>query len=119
MNEEKISAFKVLRMLAKKNYYQSLFSLAKEIKLGLFENDRDLSTMQMTFLHLLSMYSSINLDVAIGDVNKIVLEDETYEDAYMYYKNNKKVKDKENKKQESQKPTTQWVFKSGAKNTNV
>lgn len=71
----------------------------------------------------MGFYSSLNLDVAIGDVTDIVFEDELYEEAYMYYKQKvDKKKVMERPKQSSQPthkdevpPQVNWVFKKPKK----
>ncbi len=75
-----------LRQLAKSNYYQALYKQAKEIHLKIFENDFNLTDLQIHFLGYLSFYSNLYLDCATGEVDEIVLKDEIYEDAYFAYK---------------------------------
>jgi hypothetical protein len=65
----------------------------------------------------MSMYSAINMDIAMGEISERVLENTVYEDAYMYYKkrsSGKEIKKKLNKvedKKEEPAPKTSWVFK--------
>lgn len=105
-----------LRKLAKDSYYQSLYSSAKELGLQLFENNTDLTKIQLWFLSYISMYASINIDIALGEISERVLENEIYEDAYLLYKrrNNKDIKkqQKSNANNTTQSvPKTQWVFR--------
>ena len=111
---------KTLRNLAKSDYYQSLFSLGKELHtINIFSNNIDFSEIQMMFLKYLSMYSVLYLDIALGDIDDRVLENEVYEDSYLMYKN-KKDKEK-NKPNKIQKPPSsplgvnRWIFKSPPK----
>lgn len=108
-----------LRLLARNNYYQSLFSLGKEHSdLKIFENDIDFSQLQMLFLRYLSFYSAIYTDIALGDVSDIVLETDIRCDAYIMYKN-KMEKDKLNNKSKNNLNSktetiggSRWLFKS-------
>lgn len=111
-----------VRSLAKTSYWQTLYSCAKELKFRLFLNDIDFSELQLLFLNYLGFYGALNMDIAIGDVPEIVLKDEIYEDAYMYYKNKSdKKKFSENKNQrssalpEESSPQVNWVFKKPKK----
>ena len=106
---------KYIRQLAKSDYYQSLFSLGKEhSNLNIFKNNMDFTEIQMLFLRFLNFYSSLYLDIALGDVDDIVLKDEIYEDSYMYFKNKKdklKTKDINISKDKQTIGTSRWVFK--------
>ena len=114
--------FEVLRELAKSEYYQSLYSCAKELGLQLFQNTTDLTKLQLWFLSFMGMYSAINTDIAMGDVSERVLENFVYEDAYMVYKRqtmNKDLKKKvsgikspsKNEAGVELTPKSSWVFK--------
>jgi hypothetical protein len=98
------------RKLAKTNNYQLLFSMSKEYGFRLFENARDFSYIQKLFINYLSFYSALNFDVSLGDVQEIVLDNEIYEDSYMYYKNIKKNKEKEKKQVNNPINATQWIL---------
>jgi ABC-type microcin C transport system permease subunit YejE len=105
----------VLRKLAKTDYYQALYSSAKELGLQIFENNTDLTKIQLWFLSYMGMYSSINMDIAIGEISERVLENEIYEDAYLIYKKKQFSKDMKNKFQKTEVPNSpaksQWVFR--------
>jgi len=118
-------AYILLRKLAKSEYHQSIYSKCKELNFKLVKNDIDFTELQIDYFNLLSFYSSLSTDIYLGDVDKIVLTDFIYEDAYMYYKTNKDNKDNINssgqeinmnnkilnkKKDTYQK--SQWVFKT-------
>jgi len=107
----------VLRKLAKTDYYQSMYASAKELGLQLFDNSTDLTKVQLWFLSYMSMYNSINMDIALGEISDRVLENEVYEDAYMVYKKKQFTKDMKTHKQqnavapEKGSPSSSWVFK--------
>ena len=110
----------VLRDLAKEDYYQSLYASAKELGLQLFENKTDLTRIQLWFISYMSIYSVINMDIALGEITERVLDNVIYEDAYLIYKkrssSKKSIKPREavippgrNGKEEVSK--SQWLFK--------
>lgn len=110
----------VLRELAKGDYYQSLYSCAKELGLQLFENKTDLTRIQLWMLSFASMYSVISTDIALGECPETVLKNFIYEDAYMLYKrksSNKDMKKKmsniklPSKQKEEMIPKSSWSFK--------
>jgi len=104
----------LLRKLAKSGKYQTIYNKASELNLRLFRNEVDFTYYQILFIDFLSMYSSIYLDVAMGDVDEIVLDNDTFEDAYLYYKNRKR-RESENKlikEKDKSKPSREWIFKS-------
>jgi hypothetical protein len=115
--------FEILRELAKNDYYQSLYSCAKELGLQVFQNTTDLTKLQLWFLSFMGMYSVLNTDIAIGDVSERVLENSVYEDSYMMYKKhtaNKDIKKKISSIKSPSKnkndgveltPKSSWVFK--------
>ncbi len=83
----------LLRKLAKSNYYQTIYSNAKDIGLSIFKNENDFTNLQIQFLQCLNFYSILNLDIYMGDVDEKVLDNFIYEDSYILYK--QKSKDKE------------------------
>ena len=98
-----------LRQLAKSVEMQNLFIASKEINgIKLFENKKDLSKLQGIFLSYLYFYCSLNNDIATDRVNKKVLENEIYCDAYAYYRNN--VKEKIDNTESNKQRTFQGVF---------
>ena len=120
--------FTYLRELAKNNYYQTIYNQMKEVHhLKLFENERNLSDIQLQFLGFLNFYANLFLDCALGEIEDIIFTDKIYEDAYMYYKHNKKEDSNENLKSKDLKHPTgqphkgnsqenfQWVFKRPTK----
>ena len=63
---------------------------AKELHIKLFKNDSDLTHLQLSLLHYLIFYHNIFTDIAMKEVDEMVLDNEIYEDAWSYYKYNKK-----------------------------
>jgi hypothetical protein len=115
-----------LRQLARSDDYQNLYILSKEIgSIRLLENTRDFTFVQNVFLRYLNFYYTLFSDIAIGDVDEIVLEDDIYSDSYMMYKNKQdKEKFKNKKIQRSGETmnslhTNQWIFKSKNKTGQV
>ena len=113
---------KYVRRLAKGNRYQSLFSLSKEMKTKLLDNDTDYTSIQLLFISYIAMYNNLYSDIALSEVNEIVLENDIYVDAYNYYKS----KNKGLKKEEPQRRIpanreeivgrkSQWIFKNPKK----
>lgn len=119
---------KILRKLAKTNHYQTILS-NKELGLKLFQNEFDYTPIQISFVNYLNFYHNIMTDIAMGDVDEIVLSDSIYEMAYSYYKKEKnkkkkaykppvtQPKKKKNSKREIQESVSnfKWVFKSPKK----
>jgi hypothetical protein len=119
--------YSTLRKLAKSNRFQTLYSIEKPIGIRLFQNQTDLTPLQITFLNYLNMYNVLNTDIYMDEVNEVVLKDEVYEDAYFVYKNKKKKdekkvakKDKQVSKKgetvkETQEMKSQWIFRKPRK----
>ena len=114
--------YTLMRELAKSNKYQTIYSNEKPLGLRLFRNDVDYSDLQLTFLNYLAFYNSVFTDIAMGDVNKKVLDNLIYEDAYSVYRNSKRTEDmketndkKKETKNQTHKPEritkTQFVFR--------
>jgi hypothetical protein len=108
---------KILKTLAKSGKYQTLFSFSKESNIYLFTNITDYTSLQLYFLNLLNSYYNIYMDIALQEVDSIVLTDDIYEEAYLYYKQKQRNKDftkiKDNTPK-SEKAFT-WVFKQKPK----
>ena len=108
-----------LRELAKEDYYQSMYASFKELGLQLFENRTDLTRIQLWFISFMSIYSVINMDIALGEITDRVLENTIYEDAYLVYKKRssakKLIKPREATIQPGKKQDeitkSQWLFK--------
>ena len=123
-----IDAVGIARKIAKTTKFQSIYNNAKEIGLKLFRNDSSYSDLQLLFLNFLNFYSLLGLDIALGEIDEIVLEDEIYEDAYMYYRKKSRsektsdlynpMKNLSNTSRQEHKPkitTSTWVFKTPPK----
>ncbi len=90
----------LLRKLAKSNRYQLLYNRAKELgTLRLFNNDNDLTKIQITFLYYLELYSSLYKDLGSREpyISEEVINDETRCDAYILWRSREKYKE-QNKK---------------------
>lgn len=123
------SYINIIRKLAKSNKYQGIYSLAKEMKLKIFENETDFTDIQLIFLRYLNYYSSLNMDITLNEVDEIVLSNNIYEDSYMLYRSSKEYKKKKetavNSKNNNNRNgegsvnigrTSKWIFKSPPKN---
>lgn len=85
----------ILRRTAKKDYWQSIYNVSKETQgLCIFKNHTDFTQLQIYFLGQIAFYSGIYFDIAMGEVGDIVLDNETYEDSYSFYKSKKREKEK-------------------------
>lgn len=108
-----------LKVLARTIYWQSIYAHFKEGNLQLFENVRDLTSIQIEFLYLLSCYYSIITDVGAGLVDEAVLKNSIRIEAYSYYKNKKlrdeqqkiKAENFQNKAKNNMKVKENWIFK--------
>jgi len=110
---------KIIRGLAKNNYWQCLYACAKETSIRLFKNNDSFTHLQVFFLNFLNFYHNIFIDIAMGDVNEVVLKDDIYEDAYVYYKNKKRgLKEEPKQVQDNKKQTktSYWVFNKPKRN---
>jgi hypothetical protein len=87
----------LIRKVAKSDKYQLLYSQYKEIGTGIFTNTTNFTDFQIFFLQYLTFYASLSMDIYTEEVSSIVLEDEVYEDSYIFYKN--KMKKKKNTEQ--------------------
>ena len=75
-----------LKKIAKSDYWQVIYNRAKEIgTLKLFNNDSDLSGIQVFFLYLLQMYNILYQDLAEKRdyISEEVIEDDIRTEAYL------------------------------------
>lgn len=107
---------RVIRSLAKQHKWQTIYVQAKELNFNLFINNIGFTDIQIQFLDYLNYYSSIYMDIALDDIGWVVLDNEVYEDAYMFYK--RKVRDKNEVKNDiitndntEQGKKISWVFR--------
>jgi len=111
----------LLRKLAKTERWQTIFAFSRDSKINFFKNQYKYTSLQILFLNYLSLYYVLNMDISAGDVDKMVLDNTTYEDAYFWYKSKKDKKDTTPKKPEKKVQAvddvnkTQWVFKNPIK----
>jgi len=91
-----------LQTLARSNTAQTIYRHTKEIgSLRLFNNDTDLSHLQILYLYYLSLYESLYTDLSMGEefISEQVIEDDLRVEAYLLYKRvNRKNKNKPNNK---------------------
>lgn len=98
-----------LRKLAKRSDMLNLFVAAKDMAcFRLFNNDKELSQLQNSFLSYLYFYDNLVGDISAKRVSEKVLEDEIYENAYASYRSQKK-EDIDNSNS-NKKRTIQGVF---------
>jgi len=78
-----------IRELAKSDNWQLLYTKSKDISsIQLFNNIKNFSKIQLTFLYWLTIYNSAYQDLASKEkyLTKEVIEDTIEFDAYLYYK---------------------------------
>jgi len=78
-----------LQTLARSNTAQTIYRHTKEIgNLRLFNNDTDLSHLQILYLYYLSLYESLYTDLQMGEefISEQVIEDDLRVEAYLLYK---------------------------------
>ena len=104
-----------IRQIAKQSNNQTLYSASKEGNIGLFHNTYDHTFFQIIYLRYLNFYNSINLDIALHEVSEEVLDNEIFEDSYMFYKQSKKEEfPKSGSKKAKNEETVggfNWLFK--------
>lgn len=72
-----------------------MYCRAKELgHLKLFENDIDISRVQLSFLQWLEIYNSLEIDLALGEknINREIIEDDIRTDAYLLWKSRERKK---------------------------
>jgi len=117
---------KRVRQLAKTSYWQTIYGATKELNFKIFNNQTDFSDLQILMLNYMGFYNALNMDIALGEVPDMVLEDELYEEAYMYYKqkvDKKKLAERPKQQQQQSTPSQRetvppqvnWVFKKPKK----
>jgi len=95
--------FNLLRKLACSIEWQILYARCKDCNgIKLFDNDKDFSALQLSFLSFLEMYNNVYLDIATGEelMDDKRIQDPMLVDAYLVYK-------KEEKKNKDKKETSQ------------
>jgi hypothetical protein len=98
-----------IRILARSNYWQTLYVRAKELSsLKLFNNETDLTFFQIIFLQWLEIYHSLYVDLSSDNkyLTENIIKDEIRADAYLYYRKKRrenKLFDKQERKAENRK----------------
>jgi len=107
-----------LKKIAKSDQWQILYNRAKEIgTLKLFDNDSDLSGIQINFLYLLQMYNVLYQDLAEDRdyISQEVIEDDIRTEAYLLLRQElRKKKDNKNyskKEVSTSKDTHSVIFR--------
>lgn len=103
----------LLRDLAKSEKYQTLFSHFKESNGTIFENRSDFTTYQIVFMNFLYFYHNIYTDIALEEVDEIVITDHIYEDAWARYKRKQRLSDFKEMSAPYTKPQKQEKFEKG------
>lgn len=78
---------KYLRKLATSNYWQILYRNAKDLHIPLFDNKKELSGIQLTFLYWLNLYSQLYELMGTEEyLTQKVIENPLRTDAYLLLK---------------------------------
>lgn len=96
---------KALRKMANSSKWLSLYRYSKEIgNLKFFNNEQELTKLQMIFLNWIATYNSLYTDLASGEefISEDVINDDLRAEAYLLYRS-KKYQKKENKTTERNK----------------
>jgi len=105
----KTAVLRAIRILAKHYKYQSVYNLEK-MQFKIFQNERDLSEIQLAFLDYLAFYNNIYTDISLGEIDSKVIENDIYEDAYVYWRRHK-PEEKPKQRAPEHPVTSKWVFK--------
>ena len=89
-----------IRELAKSHYYQTIYNNSEKFNLKIFNNDRDLSGLQILFINYLNFYNVLIEEIVTDKVSEKVLENFIYEDSYMMYRKEKYLDKKSEKQQQ-------------------
>jgi len=101
-----LDIYNIIRKLAKDSYSQQDYTFLKELRIPFFKNNRELSSIQRTYISYLMFYANLNMDVALGDAPEKIFECEIFEDAYSTFKRNESVKRTKKQKKELDEPPT-------------
>ena len=93
--------YKIMRKLAKSDKWQTIYNLSKDSNIQMFNNIKDLSNLQISFVGLLGFYSNLNLDIVMDDVDKKILDNDIYTDSWVIYNKEKKKKQQNQNQQTS------------------
>lgn len=81
-----------VRDLAKSYRYQAITSGGDNLSI-LFTNKSDYTYLQVIFISYIKFFSAIMNDIATEDLDELVLTERIYQDAYMYWRSKRKLKD--------------------------
>ena len=98
--------FNALQTLARSNNAQIMYHRAKELgTLRLFNNDTDLSQIQITYLYYLELFSMLYTDLQMEEpyISEQIIEDPIRVEAYLLYR-------RINRKNKNQKSNTKGVI---------
>lgn len=106
-----------LRALARSAEYQTLYNRAKDLRFKLFDNNKNLTKLQITFLNLLETYAALYQDIAMGEdyIDEDVINNDIRTDAYLVYKRKKRTDKKLKKKKRNNTGTPSIVFTKGGR----
>ena len=123
-----VNSVDIIRKLAKTSKFQTIYGCAKEVGLKLFKNECDYTDLQILFLNFLNLYSTIHLDIALGEIDDLVLDNEIYEDSYLFWRKKSRNEKSENPNKTmnnnydnsknsryTRTKTSSWVFKTPPK----
>lgn len=93
--------FDTLQNLCKSNEHQIYYHRVKEIgSLRLFDNDRDLSKLQIMYLYYLELFSVLFQDLNMQEqyISEEVINDPIRREAYLLYRKEKRNKNTDDDK---------------------
>jgi len=112
----------VLRKIARSAYWQTLYARSKDLNnIRLFANDYELTKLQMSFLNWLETYSSLFIDLYLGEeyISEQIIENDLLCDAYLSYKSKKQKNEQRGmqKKPKDSKPKSERYNKDSITET--
>jgi len=105
-----------LRQLARSSYYQSLYKASKENGIKLFENDTNLSGLQVVFLYWLSLYDFLYDTLARKEYDFLTekyIDSNVRVDAFLYYRKRQNELELAKSKEEQLRQRTKFKGKKG------
>jgi hypothetical protein len=96
-----------IRSLAKNSYWQRVFQHSRDIaSIGLFENEKNLSGLQILFLYWLEVYNVLYKELAQREwdiLDEHVIKDNIRCDAFLYWRHQEQHKELAKYKQDMKK----------------
>lgn len=83
---------KIIRQLARSSYWQGVYNASKENGIKLFENEKNLSALQVRFLYWLATYSLLYTELATKEdkfLTEKVIDGDIRCDAYLIRRHKK------------------------------